>query len=451
MTAFAPPPGERPRRRTGAAAPVPSSPKGAGRPLAASRLAPRGRALSPVRSVTLGLLAGAMLAALPAIYGLASREAQRGDPALGRVPLAQAFGSALETDAPALQQRGSEELQLAAVRRARVTAEALEPPPPPTPDERELDPVAVGSEGEDAEATAELWPHAQSAQDLSPQQGFRMEPAAAGAPAPMLPAGGTPFRDNAVPTPAAAGHAPEIAIVIDDCGLDRPHTRRAAELPAPLTLSFMPYAGELAAQTRFARAQGHELMLHMPMQPMGAADPGPNPITVDLADAEIVRRLDAALAAVPNIVAVNNHMGSRATADARVMGTVTHELARLGYGFLDSRTSGQALGLEAAQALGMPRAARDVFLDHEMTPEFVAQSLAKVERVARARGYAVAIGHPHAVTLEALQTWLPQAKARGFVLVPISTIMARELASGARPVAAAAAAHGSHNAAGGGG
>src|SRR3546814_15773350 len=84
-----------------------------------------------------------------------------------------------------------------------------------------------------------------------------------------------------------------IAIVLDDLGIDKRRGRRAIDLPAALTLAFLPYATELAEQTARARARGHELLVHVPMQPHGAdSDPGPNVLDIDLGAAEVRRRLE---------------------------------------------------------------------------------------------------------------------------------------------------------------
>ena len=105
-----------------------------------------------------------------------------------------------------------------------------------------------------------------------------------------------------------------IAIVIDDMGLDRRHSDEAAELPAPLTLSFMTYAEDLPNQVAAARAHGHEIMLHVPMEPLAAhVDPGPNALRTGLDQDEIKRRISWDLSRIDGIVGINNHMGSRFT------------------------------------------------------------------------------------------------------------------------------------------
>ncbi len=129
------------------------------------------------------------------------------------------------------------------------------------------------------------------------------------------------WRSNAVPF-RDLNSRPLVAIVIDDVGLDRPRSRRAWELPGPLTMSFLPYAKDLREQARAARAQGHELMLHLPMEPNGRSDPGPNALLVSLSDAELRQRTAAALDSFDGYVGVNNHMGSRFTAFRPGMETV---------------------------------------------------------------------------------------------------------------------------------
>lgn len=217
---------------------------------------------------------------------------------------------------------------------------------------------------------------------------------------------------------------PMIAIVIDDMGLDRKRSARVVGLPGPLTLAWLPYANDLPRQTRAARAAGHELMVHIPMEPQGGdIDPGPGAMTVSAGSGELLRRLDQGLKAFDGYIGINNHMGSRFTEDRPGMRTVLSELHRRGLVFLDSRTTTRSIASSVARELQVPTVGRDVFLDHDMSPAAVRASLAKVEAVARRQGYAVAIGHPHDVTVEALSQWLPAVAARGFALVPVSAVL----------------------------
>lgn len=222
------------------------------------------------------------------------------------------------------------------------------------------------------------------------------------------------------PAPLITGAAPRIVIVIDDMGLDRARSARAVALPAGVTTSWLPYAHDLEEQTQAARRAGHQLIVHVPMQPMGKADPGPDALTTDLSDEEITRRLTRDLAAFDGYVGINNHMGSRFTADPHRLEVVLRILAQRGLMFLDSRTTADSKAGMLAAGLKLPLVSRDVFLDDDQSPAAVAAMLERTQEVARRHGIAIAIGHPHDVTLSALEHWLPTLRAKGFVLVPLS-------------------------------
>jgi len=230
------------------------------------------------------------------------------------------------------------------------------------------------------------------------------------------------WRRNAVPFGDLYSR-PLIAIVIDDVGLDRPRSKRAWELPGPITLSFLPYAKDLRDQAKAARAHGNELMLHMPMEPMGHADPGPNALLTSLSESEIGHRVTTDLDSFDGYVGVNNHMGSRFTASKPDMEVVLRLLKARGLLFLDSRTTAQTVGETLAHELGVPTISRNVFLDDDEALAAVKHQLAETEEVARRQGFAVAIGHPHENTLKALGAWLPGLSAKGFALAPISAAL----------------------------
>lgn len=229
------------------------------------------------------------------------------------------------------------------------------------------------------------------------------------------------WRKNAVPFGDLNSRL--VAIVIDDVGLDRPRSKRAWELPGPLTMSFLPYAKDLREQARTARARGHELMLHLPMEPNGRSDPGPGALLVSLTDAELRQRTQAALDSFDGYAGVNNHMGSRFTAFRPGMETVLRQFKARGLMFLDSRTTAQSVGDQLAQEMGLPSIVRHVFLDDDESLDAVRHKLAETEAVARRQGFVVAIGHPHEATLQALGEWLPGLQAKGLVLAPASAVL----------------------------
>jgi polysaccharide deacetylase 2 family uncharacterized protein YibQ len=224
---------------------------------------------------------------------------------------------------------------------------------------------------------------------------------------------------------------PVIAVVIDDMGLDRTRSQRALALPGPLTLSFLTYANNLQSWAVRARDAGHEVLAHLPMEPLDADEnPGPRALTVALSDAELTARIAAALDPWAGYVGVNNHMGSRFTADAGRMAVVMAELKARGLLWLDSKTAGNSAGPALAWAYGVPGVERDVFLDNVQGEDEVLQELARAEEIARQRGTAVAIGHPHDVTLAVLGEWLTSLPAKGLALAPVSEVVRRQAAAG---------------------
>jgi uncharacterized protein len=248
------------------------------------------------------------------------------------------------------------------------------------------------------------------------------------APTPPITLEGEPtWLKNAVAFAVPPGR-PTIAVVLDDVGVAPGHAALAIDLPAVVTLSFMTYAPGVADMAARAHAKGHELMLHVPMEPLdGDLDAGPHVLKVGASEAEILANLDWGLRRFPRYIGINNHMGSRFTQDERGMRIVLGELKRRSLLFLDSRTIGNTVGDSLAARMGVPHVMRDVFLDNEMDQAAVMKQLIQTEKVAAAKGHAIAIGHPHPATIAALRAWIPQAEARGFAIVPLSAVAKQRL------------------------
>jgi len=231
------------------------------------------------------------------------------------------------------------------------------------------------------------------------------------------------WRQNAMPAAPEDGR-PMIAIVIDDVGLSADLATKAIALPGPVTLAFLPYAKNLPALTQQAHRAGHELMVHMPMEPGDASvDPGPHALRVGLGADELRQRIDWNLSQFDGYVGFNNHMGSRFTADRAGMKVVMAEARRRGLLFLDSRTTKDTKGRALAEAAGVPVIERQVFLDNKIEAAAIREQLQTAEKVARSKGAAVAIGHPHPATIETLKTWL--AANKDFAVVPVSALVMR--------------------------
>jgi polysaccharide deacetylase 2 family uncharacterized protein YibQ len=220
---------------------------------------------------------------------------------------------------------------------------------------------------------------------------------------------------------------PAITIVIDDLGVMHAATERVVAMPGPLTLSWFPFAHNVAAQVAAAIPRGHEMTLHMPMQSYGltTAWTGPDPLRIDLPDAVNLARLHAAMDAVPNTVGLNNHMGSVATRNPALMALVARETKARNMLFLDSVVVAHSYGYSEARDAGVPAAARDIFIDHSNDPREIRDQLAQIEAMARRRGHVIAIGHPWPHTIAALEEWLPTLNAKGFSMWPLSAMVAR--------------------------
>ncbi len=216
--------------------------------------------------------------------------------------------------------------------------------------------------------------------------------------------------------------APRIVVVIDDVGPSDARARQAIALPAPVTLAMLPYAPGVAEHAKAATSRGHELLAHVPMQPAQGVNPGPQALLLDQSTEERQRLLEWNLSQFQGFVGINNHMGSQFTKDGPAMRAVLEAVQAANLLYLDSRTSVQTAGRSVASELGVPFAERDVFLDNHRTADYLALQLAQVEAIARKRGLAIAIGHPHEVTLAALADWLPRLAARGFVLESVRAV-----------------------------
>jgi hypothetical protein len=220
---------------------------------------------------------------------------------------------------------------------------------------------------------------------------------------------------KSAPPSGAAG--PVIAICIDDLGEDLAATDKALALPKEVALSFLPYADTTPFLAQAASLHGHLVLAHVPMQALNGSDPGPMGLKPGMAAAEIAGRLGWNLARVPGLVGINNHEGSRFTADKQVLWPVMATLRARHLFFFDSRTSADTEVADAARAAGVMTAARDVFLDDDQSEDAVKAQLDTLAREARKSGVAIAIGHPHDVTLKLLAQWLTED--HGVTLVPL--------------------------------
>ncbi|MGD9309113.1 MAG: divergent polysaccharide deacetylase family protein [Desulfosarcina sp.] len=203
-----------------------------------------------------------------------------------------------------------------------------------------------------------------------------------------------------------------VAIIIDDIGYDRKMAHAFAALNVPLTFSILPMGTYNHSIIDQAHKRNIEVMLHQPMEPGNypSVNPGPGALLASMGPDELIAQLNANLDSIPGVKGVNNHMGSKLTASSDQMRQVFTILKKRKLFFIDSRTSADTLCRPSAALLRLPFAERDVFIDHEQTPEFVKRQLNLLIKRARRQGYAIGIAHPYPVTLEVLKEMLPELK-----------------------------------------
>lgn len=214
-----------------------------------------------------------------------------------------------------------------------------------------------------------------------------------------------------------------IAIVIDDMGINKKRTAEINAIKAPITASFLTYGTQLAEQVQASKDSGHEIILHIPMEPYSAANTAPDQLLVKMSNEQIADRFEKMLQKIDGLKGGNNHMGSRFTENREKLAVVMKILKEKNMFFLDSKTSVKAIGCEVAAKYDVDCANRDVFLDNENNFEYITGQLKRTERIAQNKGYAIAIGHPKSETVKALQNWLKNLDKDKFETVTISELL----------------------------
>ena len=220
------------------------------------------------------------------------------------------------------------------------------------------------------------------------------------------------------PATAAKG---QIVLIIDDVGFDHQPLDAAMHIDPNLNFSVLPnaqHAHEFAEELHNA---GFEVLCHLPMEPVDypRQSPGKNAVMTAMSDAQIAETTREDIAAVPHAAGVNNHMGSRATSDPRVMRAVLTSLPK-GMFFIDSMTTSKSVAERVAREMRVPTAARQVFLDDVQEEAAVRKQLAQLTADAEQRGTAIGIGHMYPVTVRVLSEAAPGLRAKGFRFVRAS-------------------------------
>jgi uncharacterized protein len=236
-------------------------------------------------------------------------------------------------------------------------------------------------------------------------------------------------RLRSAPFEPASSSAPQLAIIIDDLGRDRAPADSLVALPFPVTFSVLPnlpFSTEVAEE---AYRRGDEVILHLPMESQSEGEgsevavPEPAELRVGMSADQVALTVDQMLETVPHAAGVNNHQGSRATADPALMQTLMALLRERSLFFIDSRTTAATVAYDTAESSGVRAASRKVFLDDTATRDAVLSQLDLATRDAMRNGSAIAIGHPHPATIAALSQGVPKLEAQGIRLVFASDLV----------------------------
>jgi polysaccharide deacetylase 2 family uncharacterized protein YibQ len=213
----------------------------------------------------------------------------------------------------------------------------------------------------------------------------------------------------------------DIVVILDDVGFDHQPLASAMAIDPNVNFAILPNSENAQESARTLHGRGFELLCHLPMQPLGypKQQPGANAILTSMTDEQIADTTRANVGAIPNIRGVNNHMGSAATSDRRVMTTVLGALPK-GLYFIDSKTAGTSIAGQLAHEMDIRTASRNVFLDDVQSESAVRRQLGQLADAAATRGQAVGIGHMYPVTMKVLGEEAPRLRAEGFRFIRAS-------------------------------
>ena len=232
--------------------------------------------------------------------------------------------------------------------------------------------------------------------------------------------------------PTGASEKPRIAVVIGGLGTSASVTGDAiAKLPEAVTLAFSPYATDVERQVARARAEGHEVLLQVPMEPFDYPDndPGPQTLLTSLLADQNLDRLFWLMSRFQGYVGVINVMGNRFTASERSFTPILNEITKRGLIYVDDGGSQRSLASQIAGANSLPFAKAEVVLDAVPTQANIDRALTRLEALARERGLVVGIASATPAAIERISQWAKAAEGRGLVLVPITAAVVKPKAS----------------------
>jgi polysaccharide deacetylase 2 family uncharacterized protein YibQ len=225
--------------------------------------------------------------------------------------------------------------------------------------------------------------------------------------------------------PESRKYSGKLAVIVDDCGYDMSSVRTLLNTGLPLNFAVLPYKPYSSDVLEMIKSDGRVAMLHLPMEPMdrSAMSEGSSTICTDMSKDKILELTRKAINSLPGVSGVNNHQGSKATADSATMTTVLQELRNQDLFFVDSRTSSKSVARDKAVAMGVPTARNDIFLDNSSDVQAIRKQIYKAMDVAEKNGSAIAICHARPNTAKAWSMYAEEIKNTGIELVPITDLL----------------------------
>lgn len=225
--------------------------------------------------------------------------------------------------------------------------------------------------------------------------------------------------------PESRKYSGKLAVIVDDCGYDMSSVRTLLNTGLPLNFAVLPYKPYSSDVLEMIKSGGRVAMLHLPMEPMdrSAMSEGSSTICTDMSKDKILELTRKAINSLPGVSGVNNHQGSKATADSATMTTVLQELRNQDLFFVDSRTSSKSVARDKAVAMGVPTARNDIFLDNSSDVQAIRKQIYKAMDIAEKNGSAIAICHARPNTAKAWSMYAEEIKNTGIELVPITDLL----------------------------
>ena len=226
-----------------------------------------------------------------------------------------------------------------------------------------------------------------------------------------------------------ADRKPRIALIVTNLGLSATYTKAALKLlPEDITLSFSHVAPRLKSWIREARQKGHEVLMDIPMEPLGFPknDPGRATLLTSSNEVENLNRLEHVMKKAGGYVGLLGTLGTKFMLHSETFLPILKTIKQRGLIYVDSRSTSRSLGPELASSIQLPRAFNNIFIDKEPSNQKIKSKLDELEKIALKKRFAVGIAQPFPLTIEILSQWAEKLKGKQISLAPITAVVDKQ-------------------------